>query len=229
MALEVDRVLACDDLTRRGNHKAVDSRRACSPGVEDHAVAVQAVLVGKLAAALDPGLSLFLRGQRPAEKSLNLILFVDHEAVVLAVDLTDEDARPVAETQVGEGWLGHQVAHGKPKRHVGALGPEQPQAQTRRGRTRRVACCDRLQHWALLHHALLRHCRMSQDASGVCRPETLFAASAARSSPGSFARTSREPMQQRKGPVNLPPPLQPELQPPMWRLRDIRGAWPLVS
>src|SRR5262245_31398065 len=144
MALEIDRVLACDDLARRGNHKAVDRRRACGPSVEDHVVAVQAVLVGKLATAFDPGFGPVLRGQRPAEKSLNLIFVVNHEGVVLAIDLTDENARPVAETQVGEGRLGHQVAHGKPESHIGALGPEQPQAS----RPKRWSAPPRPQSWS---------------------------------------------------------------------------------
>jgi hypothetical protein len=59
------------------------------------------------------------RGERPAHETLHAVLAVDREAVVAAVDLADQNARPVAELQVGEGGLHHQVADRKPERRAG--------------------------------------------------------------------------------------------------------------
>src|SRR5262245_38858069 len=175
--LEIDHVLAGHDLARLGDQKAVHLERACRPGVEDQTLTFYAVLVGQPAAALDPGLGLFLRCQRPAQKSLNLVLAVDNEGVVLAIDLADEDARPVAEAQIGEGRLGHQVVHGEPERHVRALGPEQSQVRTRRGRPYGRAVDGRLQHGFCSHPAALGQSTSNQFASGVWRPEMWISAS----------------------------------------------------
>src|SRR4051812_15155183 len=118
VAFEVDSVLALHDLTRLRDQEAVHLGRVRRPGVEDQAIAVPAVREGHRAAAFDPGLGFFLRGHGPAHESLNLILAVDREVIVLAIDLAGEDARPVAEPQIGKGWLGHQVAHGQTQRNV---------------------------------------------------------------------------------------------------------------
>src|SRR5262245_31763120 len=80
VALEVDRVLAVDDPARLRNQKTVGRGRARRPGVEDHAVAVLAVLEREPVAAFDPGLGFLLRGQRPAHEALDLVPAVDREA-----------------------------------------------------------------------------------------------------------------------------------------------------
>src|SRR5262245_65656570 len=86
VALEVARVLAVDDAARLRDQEAVGFGRARRPGVEDHAVAVPAVLEGEPVTAFDPGFGFFFRGQRPAHEALDLVVAVDREAVVLAVD-----------------------------------------------------------------------------------------------------------------------------------------------
>src|SRR5262245_41968858 len=65
-ALEIDRVLACDDLARLAEQEAVHLARARCPRVEDHAIAVQTVREGQSTAAFHPGLGFFLRGHGPA-------------------------------------------------------------------------------------------------------------------------------------------------------------------
>ena len=91
-ALEINRVLAFDDLARLAEQEAVHLARIRCPRVEDHAIAVQAVREGKCATALEPGLGFFLRGHRPAHESLDLVVGVGCEAVVFAIDLADQDA-----------------------------------------------------------------------------------------------------------------------------------------
>src|SRR6476646_8516607 len=105
VALEVDRVLALHDLARLRDQEAVHFGRVRRPGVEDQAITVPAVGEGHRAAAFDPGLGFFLRGHGPAHESLNLILAVDREVIVLAIDLAGEDARPVAEPQLAKAGL----------------------------------------------------------------------------------------------------------------------------
>src|SRR5262245_24505318 len=122
MALEVDRVLAVDDPARLREQKAVGLGRARRPGVDDHAVAVLAVPERHRATAFDPGFGLLLRGQGPAQEAVNLVVAVDREAVGLAIDLAGENARPVAEPQLGEGWLGHQAAHRQTERDMRVRG-----------------------------------------------------------------------------------------------------------
>ena len=133
-ALEIDRILAFDDLARLAEQEAVHLARVRCPRVEDHAIAVQAVREGQCPAAFHPGLGFFLRGQGPAHESLDLVVAVDREAVMFAIDLADQDARPIAEAPIGEGRLRHQVVHSEPKGHERALGPEQLQV---RGRSER--------------------------------------------------------------------------------------------
>src|SRR4029450_13777698 len=53
-ALEIDRVLACDDLARLAEQEAVHLARARCPRVEHHAIAVQAVSKGERTAAFHP-------------------------------------------------------------------------------------------------------------------------------------------------------------------------------
>src|SRR5262245_48692462 len=146
VALEIDRVLAIDDFARLGQQEAIDLERACRPSIEDDAVARRAVAVGQSGAAFDPGLGLVLRGHRPAQKSLNLVRAVQREVIMLAVDLADEDTRPVAEALAGEGRFRHQMAHGESEREVGAGGPQQPQLSSRCGPTRGLVLVCRLQH-----------------------------------------------------------------------------------
>jgi hypothetical protein len=86
-------------------------------------------------AAFDPGFGLGLRGQGPAQEALNLVVAVDREAVVLAIDLAGEDARPVAEPQLGEGGLGHQVAHRQTERDIRARRLEHLQVRVRGDRS----------------------------------------------------------------------------------------------
>ena len=92
VALEVDGVLALDDLARQRDQEAVRLGRTRRPRVENHAVAVQAVPEGHRSTAFDPVFGFFLRGQGPAHEALNLILAVDREVVMLAIDLAGEDA-----------------------------------------------------------------------------------------------------------------------------------------
>ena len=124
VALEVDRVLAFHDLARLRDQKAVCLGRTRRPCVEDQAIAGPAVLERQPSTAFDPGLGFFLRGHGPAHESLNLILAVDREVVVFAIDLAGEDARPVAKPQICKGWLGHQVVHCQTERNVRVLRPE---------------------------------------------------------------------------------------------------------
>src|SRR5262245_50093410 len=118
-ALEIDRVLAFDDLARLAEQEAVHLARVRCPRVEHHAIAVQAVREGQSTAAFHPGLGFFLRGHGPAHESLDLVLAVDREAVMFPIDLADQDARPIAEAQLGEGWLRHQVVHRQAQGDVG--------------------------------------------------------------------------------------------------------------
>src|SRR5262245_16421547 len=131
-ALEIDRVLACDDLARLAEQEAVHLARVRCPRVEDHAIAVQAVREGQSTAAFHPGLGVFLRGQGPAHESLDVVLAIDREAEMLAIDLADQDARPIPEAQLGEGRLCHQVVRRQAQGDVGVLRPEYLQV---RGRT----------------------------------------------------------------------------------------------
>ena len=55
-ALEIDRVLAVDNLARLAEQEAVHLARIRCPRVEDHAIAVQAVREGQCPAAFHPGL-----------------------------------------------------------------------------------------------------------------------------------------------------------------------------
>ena len=71
------------------------------------------------AAPLDPGFGLVPRGEGPTHEALHLVLAVEREAVMPAVDLADQDARPVAEFQIGEGRLDHEVADREPERRAG--------------------------------------------------------------------------------------------------------------
>src|SRR5687767_15539385 len=102
VALEVDHFLVGYDLARLLQQESVHSEAFAGPCIEDDAVAVQAVLVGQSATAFDPGFGPVLRGQRPAQESLDLVLVVDDEAKMLAVDLADQYARPLAEAQAGK-------------------------------------------------------------------------------------------------------------------------------
>src|SRR5262245_28189392 len=77
VALEVDRVLAVDDPARLVDQEAVGLGRARRPGVEDHAVAVPAVLESEPVTAFDPGLGFFLRGHGPAHEALDLVPAID--------------------------------------------------------------------------------------------------------------------------------------------------------
>ena len=81
----------------------------------------------KRAAALDPGFGLVLVGEGPAHEALHLVVAVDREAVVAAIDLADQNARPVAEFQVGEGGLDHQVTDREPERRGRIRGLEDTQ------------------------------------------------------------------------------------------------------
>src|SRR3954463_16228148 len=105
MALEIDRVLALHDLARLRDQEAVHRGRVRRPGVEDQAIAVPAVGEGHRAAAFDPGLGFFLRGHGPSHETLNLVPAVDREVIMFAIDLAGEDARPVAEPQIGKAGL----------------------------------------------------------------------------------------------------------------------------
>jgi hypothetical protein len=134
-ALEIDRVLAFDDLARLDEQEAVHLARVRCPRVEDHAIAVQAVREGQCPAAFHPGLGIFLRGQGPAHESLDLVLAIDREAVMLPIDLADQDARPIAEAQLGEGRLCHQVVRRQAQGDVGVLRPEHLQVRERSDRS----------------------------------------------------------------------------------------------
>src|SRR5262245_25947001 len=134
-ALEIDRVLAFDDLARLAEQEAVHLARVRCPRVEHHAIAVQAVREGQSTAAFHPGLGFFLRGHGPAHESLDLVLAVDREAVMFPIDLADQDARPIAEAQLGEGWLRHQVVHRQAQGDVGVLRPEHLQFRGRSDRS----------------------------------------------------------------------------------------------
>src|SRR5262245_54847971 len=96
-ALEIDRVLAFDDLARLAEQEAIHLARVRCPRVKDHAIAVQAVGEGQCAAAFHPSLGFFLRGYGPADESVDLVVAVEREAVMLPIDLADQDARPIAE------------------------------------------------------------------------------------------------------------------------------------
>src|SRR5262245_2809789 len=108
VALEVDRVLTDYDLACLLEQEAVHLAVARRPGVEDDAGTIEAVVgVGQPAAPFDPRLSLVLGSHRPAQEPLDPIVGIDHEAIVLAVYLADQDARPLAKAQRRKGPLGH--------------------------------------------------------------------------------------------------------------------------
>src|SRR5262245_14102119 len=65
-ALEIDRVLACDDLARLAEQEAVHLAGVRRPRVEDHAIAVEAVREGERTAAFHPGLGIFPSRSRPS-------------------------------------------------------------------------------------------------------------------------------------------------------------------
>src|SRR5262245_5550858 len=108
VALEVHHVLADYDLARFLEQEAVHLAVARRPGVKDDAGTIEAVLVvGQPGAPFDPRFGLIFAGYRPAQESLDLVLDIDHEVIVLAVDLPDQDARPLAEAQPRKGRFGH--------------------------------------------------------------------------------------------------------------------------
>src|SRR5262245_40175034 len=92
VALEIDGVPAGDDLARFAEQEAVHLERIRGPGVEDDAVAFEAVGIGEAGAALDPRLGIVAIGQGPAEETLHLVFGIGREPVMLAIDLPDENA-----------------------------------------------------------------------------------------------------------------------------------------
>src|SRR5262245_60192224 len=137
VALEVDRLLAQTDPTHRVKQQAPGLGRARRPGIDDHAIPVAAVLVGQARTSREPGLRLVHGGERPTNEALDLLLLVDREVVVPTIDLADQNARPIAEAQVGESGLDHQMAHRQSERHVWVACLKESECR----RLARLGCC----------------------------------------------------------------------------------------
>ena len=88
--LEIERALAFDDFAAGVDHKSMDARQLRRPYVEDHTVPCPALLVTQPGAALHPLLRQTLLCQRPSKKSLDLLMLIDDEIIMTAIDLTDE-------------------------------------------------------------------------------------------------------------------------------------------
>ncbi len=116
MPLEIERRLFAGDTTRLFDQDAADFVRIRGPGIDHDAVTVNAVFKCQRTAAIGPSQRVLFASQRPAHEALHLVRFVDDETIVLAIDLSDQDARPVAEAKLGEGVLRHQMADGQAER-----------------------------------------------------------------------------------------------------------------
>ena len=125
VTLEIERLLAADDLAPFINEKSVHLGRVGRPCVEDQAVALQGVLERQCAPAFHPGFRNFPGGQSPPHEAPDLVVAVDDEIVVTTMNLTDEDAGPTAKPQVCKGGFGHEVFCGHAQRGIGVSRPEQ--------------------------------------------------------------------------------------------------------
>ena len=104
------------------------------PRVEEHTISLQAVLIVQHIAAFHPGFRFGARDKPPADEALNPLIAVDREDVMTAIDLTNQNTRPLAERQRRKCGLAHQMVDGKPQGHDRLLGSEE--AQTKQSRPR---------------------------------------------------------------------------------------------
>ena len=116
-ASRIDRMPTGADPAHFLEEAPVGRGRVGRPGIEDDGRRLPAALIGSGRPTGEPGFRLRRTGQRPAGKTDDHAALEDEE-IVVPVDLTGEHARPVAETQPGEGRFGHEIAHRYAERGV---------------------------------------------------------------------------------------------------------------
>ncbi|KAI1690579.1 hypothetical protein Ddc_24849 [Ditylenchus destructor] len=123
----VDQPPAPHHIARGIEDEAVDRRRVRRPGVEDDAVTVRSIIMADATAAQQPGFGAVFAGQGPSQEADDAILSIDHEVVVPAIDLPDQDTAPAAHRELRERGLGHQVADSEAEGRHRIAWPKQPQ------------------------------------------------------------------------------------------------------